>query len=171
MKSFELRIIYTIRIASRLQSLICILGHLRCSCYNLSEIQLLHLLDSSSITDIYKQSSTLTTEGSWIDFCKCSYKHSLAVGFSLPVVSFSIRGRWVQNCLVVVHIQHTFCIQLYFCRDKSCPGWKAKQIAGVWIEQSELLWLLKLWAEGQQWRWNQKFMKMQCEARKEKSWW
>lgn len=104
---------------------------------------------------------------------KYSFKLLTVCEFCLPVLSFCIGGRWVQNSLVVLHVHDTFCIQFNFCREKFV--WKVKQNAGVWRIKSELLWpslnYSQVWLQAhnsnwkQQWRRNQKFMVMWHEAK------
>lgn len=69
----------------------------------------------------------------------CRDKLTVELQLWLPVFSFCIWGWRVQNCLVVLHVHHTFCIQLNLCRERGgfffcfffC-GDKIRQKAEVW---------------------------------------
>lgn len=49
----------------------------------------------------------------------------------LPVLSFGVGRRRVQNRLVVLHVQHTFRVQLDFCADKKFGRESEEERGGV----------------------------------------
>lgn len=52
---------------------------------------------------------------------------------TVPVFSFCIGGRWVQNSLVFLHLNHTFCVELNLCKPKVIKTCLKVLIRGIFM--------------------------------------